>query len=164
MDEEVLKLPQSHEDIIKQRDTKLTELQAEITTNPEAEWREYEVAEGLKVKLPAKAVIEAEALVEDVSGHLELFQSGPGPLQDHGEIVRNPRSQSFIMSGIFQGNKDWGGIKVRLATQRGMTIYEDKMEEMDYDDSKPGYKDISELFESADKALKALDHLRPMAY
>ena len=154
----------SHEDIIKDRNSKLTELKSEIEQNPEAKWTEYEVADGLKVKLPSEAVIEAETLIEDASSNLELFRSGPQALQDHGDIVRNPRSFGFIMSGIFEGNKDWEGIKVRTTLQRGMTICEDRMEEMDYDGEKPGYKDVSSSFDSADKALKAVDHLKPMPY
>jgi|SRR3989344_1268698 len=156
--------PQLHEDIIKERDKKLSELNTEIVSNPESEWLEYNVAEGFKVKLPSRAVIEAEALIQDVSGNLKLFQGGPNTLRDHGDIVKNPLSISLIMSGIFQDNKDWEGIKVRIAIQRGMSLYEDEMEKMDYDYTKPGYKQIRSSFNSADKALKALDHLRPMSY
>jgi len=162
--EQETKITRSHEDIISGRDEKLNELKTSIETDPKAEWVNYEVAEGLEVKLPAQAVIEAEALVEDASTNLELFQNRPQALLEHGEVVRNPRSFGFVMSGIFEKNEDWDGIKVRVALQRGMTIYEDQMEQMDYDFDNPVYKDVSSSFKNADKALKALDHLRPMNY
>lgn len=156
-DSEIKKPVPPHADIIKDRDAALEILKSEIASNPEKEWRDFEIADGNTVKLPAQAIIESNALVQDASSHLELFRSGSQALRDHGEIVLNPRSLGFIMSGVTEDNKDWDGIRVRVALQRGATLCENKMKAMDYDDSKPGYKQASTVFNSAEQVLKTLE-------
>lgn len=164
MDEEVKEgVSPSHEEILKERDRKLDSLKSEIASNPEAEWRDFVVYEDLKVRVPAQAIIEAEALVQDASSHLELFRSGPQVLQDHGEIVLNPRNFGLIMSGIFEGNEDRDGLKTRITLQRGMSICEDKMEKLDYDPEKPGFNEVHKIYKGVEKVFDALAHLKPTA-
>lgn len=113
----------SHEELIKQRDDKLVALESELKTDPHAEWQTVPMVEGLSVELPKRAVIETEALIQDIKSHLVVFQSGPQSLMDHGDIARNPRTFGLTMKAIFEGVRDYEGLQKRIELQRGMTIY-----------------------------------------
>lgn len=155
--------PTAHEVILKDRDTKLADLQKRIEGDPKARWQPFvQVSEAVSVQLPAQAVIETDALVQDAQNNLELFRNGVKPVEDHGDIAAIPQVFGFLMQGVFGGCTDWEGLKVRIALQRGMTICEDMMEKMDYDDTKPGYAEIKEVFNEADHTLSGIDEIRPL--
>lgn len=152
----------THEDILKKRDEELAVLRQRIQADPTAEWGQFSVSEGVVPRLPAQAVIEAQALIADASTHLDLFRSGVKPVQDHGDIILNPRNFGYLMEGVFRNVKDWDGLRVRIALQRGITLCEKKMKEMGYDEKKPGYSTAKEVYDGADHALKNIDSVRPL--
>jgi hypothetical protein len=154
--------PPNHQDILTVRDNKLRVLEQEIRANPASEWTSFEAAPNVSIVLPTQALIETEALIDDASSHLEQFRSGSQVVEDHGDIVRNPRSYGFLMQGVFRGVTDWEGLKIRIALQRGMTLCEDKMEELDYDPEKLGYSTYTTRFDDLEKLLKSIDQVKPL--
>jgi len=151
----------SHQEIIKDKENKLAELRVKTERDPSSLWQEFKPVPELTVTIPSSALIEIDAMIEDLQTNLGLFQKDHTPIADHGHLFRNPRIFGFVMKAVFEGCKDWKGLRGRIALQAGLTTCENMMEKIeDYEGDE--YRGIEGKFNGLDGALRSIDHLAPL--